>query len=214
MNKNRNNYAAVHLQPRKPEEPFIFDGEPTGFSLLNFWIWSGSDLLNNILRGQIAEYIVTQATGAEVPAIYSRWQSQDIMTLRGIKIEVKSAAYFQSWHQEGPSIIQFDIKKTRPWNNETNQRTKIPCRSAQVYVFCLLTNKCRDTINPLDLSQWKFYILPTTVIDSCLGDQETVGLSRLKELGSKVVNYDQIDDTISQVQCDYGLVSFQWVSYE
>ena len=209
MNRNRNNYTAVHLQPRKPKEPFIFDGEPAGFSLMDFWIWSGSDVLDNILRGQIAEYIVAQATGAEVPAIYSRWQSQDIMTSRGITIEVKSAAYFQSHHQDGPSKISFNIKKTRPWDNETNQREKTPRRSAQVYVFCLLANKDRSTIKPLDLSQWKFYILPTTVIDSSLGNQKSVGLSRLEELGAKIVNYDQIDDTILQVQCDYGLVSFQ-----
>ena len=209
MNRNRNNYTAVHLQPRKPKEPFIFDGEPAGFSLLDFWIWSGSDVLDNILRGQIAEYIVAQATGAEVSAIYSRWQSQDIMTSRGITIEVKSAAYFQSHHQDGPSKISFNIKKTRPWDNETNQREKTPRRSAQVYVFCLLANKDRSTIKPLDLSQWKFYILPTTVIDSSLGNQKSVGLSRLEELGAKIVNYDQIDDTILQVQCDYGLVSFQ-----
>ena len=96
---NSNNYAAVHLQPRQPEEPFIFDGEPAGFSLLCFWIWSGSNVLDNILRGQIAEYIVIQATGAEVPEIYSRWQSQDIMTPQGITIEVKSSAYFQAHHQ-------------------------------------------------------------------------------------------------------------------
>ncbi len=66
-----NQYTAVHLQPRQPEEPFIYDGKSTGFSLLDFWIWSGSNVLNNTLRGQIAEYIVTQATGAEVPAIRS-----------------------------------------------------------------------------------------------------------------------------------------------
>ena len=209
MNRNMNNYTAVHLQPRKPKEPFIFDGEPEKFLLLDFWIWSGSDVLDNILRGQIAEYIVIKATKSEVPAIYSRWQSQDIMTSRGITIEVKSAAYFQSHHQDVPSKISFNIKKTRPWDNETNQREKTPRRSAQVYVFCLLTNKDRNTINPLDLSQWKFYILPTTVIDSSLGNQKSVGLSRLEELGAKIVNYDQIDDTILQVQCDYGLVSFQ-----
>ena len=209
MNKNRNNYAAVHLQPRNPKEPFIFDREPKGFSLLDFWIWSGSNVLNNTLRGQIAEYIITKATGAKLPAIRIEWNSVDVITSQGISIEVKSAAYFQSWHQDEPSKISFDIKKTRPWDNETNQRAKTPCRSAQVYVFCLLTNKDRNTINPLDLSQWKFYILPTTVIDSCLGNQKTVGLSRLKKLGAKIVNYDQIDDTISQVQCDYGLVLFR-----
>ena len=191
-----NQYTAVHLQPRQPEEPFIYDGKSKGFLLLDFWIWSGSNVLNNTLRGQIAEYIVTQATGATVPAIRLEWESIDIMTPQGIKIEVKSTAYFQSWHQDKPSEIRFNIKKTRPWDNETNQRAKTPCRSAQVYVFCLLVNDDRDTINPLDLSQWKFYILPTTVIDSRLGDQKSVGISRLKELGAEIVNYDQIHDTI------------------
>ena len=206
---NRNNYTAVHLQPRQPKEPFIYNEKSAGFSLLNFWIWSGSNVLNNTLRGQIAEYIITKATGAKLPAIRVEWNSVDVITPKGIKIEVKSAAYFQSWHQDEPSKISFNIKKTRSWDNETNQYEKIPCRKAQIYVFCLLTNKDRNSIDPLDLSQWKFYILPTTVIDSCLGDQKTVGLSRLEELGAKIVNYDQIDDTISQVQCDYGLVSFQ-----
>ncbi len=191
-----NQYTAVHLQPRQPEEPFIYDGKSTGFSLLDFWIWSGSNVLNNTLRGQIAEYIVTQATGAEVPAIRVEWESVDIMTPRLIKIEVKSAAYFQSWHQDKPSEIKFNIKKTRPWDNETNQREKTPRRSAQVYVFCLLDNDDRDTINPLDLSQWKFYILPTAILDSRLGNQQTIRLSRLKELGAKIVDYDQIHDTI------------------
>lgn len=200
---NRNNYTAVHLQPRQPKEPFIYNGKSAGFSLLDFWIWLGSNVLNNTLRGQIAEYIVTQATGAEVPAIYVEWESVDIMTPQLIKIEVKSAAYFQSWHQDKPSKISFKIKKTRPWNNETNQREKTPRRSAHVYVFCLLANKDRNTINPLDLSQWKFYILPTTVINSRLGNQKTVGLSRLKELGAKIVNYNQIHDTILQMKCDY-----------
>ena len=191
-----NNYTAVHLQPRQPEEPFIFDGKQEKFSLLDFWIWSGSNVLNNTLRGQIAEYIVTKATGARVPAIRVEWNSIDVMTPQGISIEVKSAAYFQFWHQKKPSKISFDIKKTRSWDNKTGQDEKTPRRSAKVYVFCLLANDDRDTIDPLDLSQWKFYILPTTVIDSCLGDQKTIGLSRLKELGAEIVDYDQIHDTI------------------
>ena len=204
-----NNYTAVHLQPRQPEEPFIFDGEPEKFSLLDFWIWSGSNVLNNTLRGQIAEYIITQATKAEVPAIRVEWESVDIMTPEGISIEVKSAAYFQSWHQDKPSKISFKIKKTSSWDNETNQYEKTPCRKAQVYVFCLLTNKDRNTINPLDLSQWKFYILPTIILDSRLGDQKNIGLSRLEELGAEIVNYDQIHNTLLKVQNDYELVPFR-----
>ena len=195
-----NNYTAVHLQPRQPKEPFICNGEPKEFSLLDFWIWSGSNILNNTLRGQVAEYIVTQATGAKVPEIRVEWNSVDVMTPENISIEVKSAAYFQSWHQDEPSKISFNIKKTRPWDSETNQDEKTPRRSAQVYVFCLLDNKDRNTIDPLDLSQWKFYILPTSILDCRLGNQKSIALSRLEELGAKVVYYHQIHDTIQEVE--------------
>ncbi len=44
-----NEYTAVDLQPRQPEELFIYDGESRRFSLLDFWIWSGSNVLNNTL---------------------------------------------------------------------------------------------------------------------------------------------------------------------
>ena len=86
--RNMNNYAAVHLQPRNPKEPFIFDREPKGFSLLDFWIWSGSDVLNNTLRGQIAEYIITKATGARLPAIRVEWNSVDVMTPKGHEFHI------------------------------------------------------------------------------------------------------------------------------
>ena len=164
--------------------------------------WINLISLNNTLRGQIAEYIVTQATGAKVPEIRVEWNSVDVTTPEpeNISIEVKSAAYFQSWHQDEPSKISFNIKKTRPWDNETNQYEKTPRRSAQVYVFCLLDNKDRNTIDPLDLSQWKFYILPTSILDCRLGDQKSIALSRLEELGAKIVKYDQIHDTIQEVE--------------
>ena len=194
---DQNNYTALPAYPRDPTEPFIFHGESVGWTLLDFWTWAGSDLLDNILRSQIAEYIVTKATGATVPEVFLRWQSQDVMTAHGHRVEVKSSAYFQSHHQKnGPSKIKFNIAKTHPWDNKSDRRSEIPYRSAQVYVFCVLTTKDRDTINPLDLSQWKFYILPTTVIDSQLNNQREVYLSRLKKLNPKVVDYDQINDAI------------------
>ena len=114
MNKDkldRNNYTALQAKPRDPAQPFIFCGEEEEFTLLDFWIWSGSDLLENVLRSQLAEYIVTQATGATVPKVYSRWESQDILTSEGIYVEVKSSAYFQSSHQEGPTEINLVLKK-------------------------------------------------------------------------------------------------------
>jgi hypothetical protein len=40
---------------------FSFHGEDTGLSVVDFWSWAYSDLLNNTDRGVLAEYIVHSA---------------------------------------------------------------------------------------------------------------------------------------------------------
>ncbi len=182
-------------EPLKPETPFTRKGEPICFSILDFWVWAASDVLNNTLRGTVAEYIVSQATGACAP-VRVEWDTVDITTPKGIKIEVKSAAYLQSWHQERPSAISFGIAKKRPWDPETNQYGETRVRSADVYVFCLLAHRDGPTVKPLELTQWKFYILPTSTLDSSLGNQKTVSLSRLKKLGAVALDYDQIRNAV------------------
>ena len=182
-------------EPLQPETPFTHKGEPTSFSVLDFWVWAASDVLNNILRGTIAEYIVSQATGAYAP-VRVEWDPVDITTPAGIKIEVKSAAYLQSWHQDRLSAISFGVAKTLPWDPKTNQYGETRVRNADVYVFCVLAHLDDQTINPLELTQWEFYILPTSTLDSSLGDQKTVSLSRLKDLGAVTLGYDQIRNAV------------------
>ncbi len=188
-------------EPLKPETPFTHKGQPTSFLIQDFWIWAASDVLNNTLRGTVAEYIVGQATGACAP-VRIEWDPVDITTPGGIKIEVKSAAYLQSWRQKRPSVISFRIAKTRPWDWKANQYGETRVRSADVYVFCLLTHRDGRTIKPLELTQWKFYVLPTSALDSTLGDQKTVSLSRLKELGAVALGYDQIRNAILKAYGD------------
>ncbi|MEC4572858.1 hypothetical protein [Streptomyces virginiae] len=38
-------------------------------------------------------------------------------------------------------------------------------RRSDVYVFCLLEHLDKPTLDPLDLSQWAFHVLPTRVLD-------------------------------------------------
>lgn len=157
--------------------------------------------MNNTLRGTVAEYIVSQALEACTP-IRVEWNPVDITTPEGIKIEVKSAAYLQSWHQKRPSAISFDIEKKRPWDPKTNQYGETRVRSADVYVFCLLTPKDGRNVKPLDLTLWAFYVLPTSTLNSSLGDQKTVSLSRLKELGAEPLDYDQIRNAVLKAYGD------------
>ena len=188
--------AQLEPKPLQPETFFTHKGEPTPFSILDFWVWMASDVLNNTLRGMVAEYIVSQAMEACTP-VRVEWDPVDITTPEGIKIEVKSAAYLQSWHQDRPSAISFRIAKTLPWDPKTNQYGEKQVRNADVYVFCVLAHLDDQTIDPLELTQWEFYILPTSTLDFSLGDQKTVSLSRLKELGPWVaLGYDQIRNAV------------------
>ena len=54
------NLEAIKVEPKIGNESFSFEGRNLDFHLKDFWSWSQSDLLNNTLRGVLAEYIVRQ----------------------------------------------------------------------------------------------------------------------------------------------------------
>jgi hypothetical protein len=66
---------------------------------LEFWKWAFSDFLSNALRGVLAEFIVAKAMDC-TDVQRTEWDAYDVITSDGIKIEVKSSAYLQSWHLE------------------------------------------------------------------------------------------------------------------
>lgn len=79
------------------EEKLFYDNESLTFSLLDFWRWSVSDILSNATRGRLAEFIIATAVNIDIKQIRDEWGAFDLETPSGIKIEVKSAAYLQSW---------------------------------------------------------------------------------------------------------------------
>ena len=188
-------------EPLQPETFFTHKDKKTSFSVLDFWVWMASDVLNNTLRGMVAEYIVSQALEAGAP-VRVEWDPVDITTPEGIKIEVKSSAYLQSWHQNRPSAISFDIEKKKSQDPMKNPYGEKQVRSADVYVFCVLAHLDGQTVNPLELTQWEFYILPTSKLDFFLGNQKTVSLSRLKKLGAVALGYDQIRNAVLKAYGD------------
>ena len=112
------NLKEIKIEPKTGVEPFSFEGQKLDFKLTDFWSWSQSDLLNNTLRGILAEYIVRQDLGIEKPT-RTEWDTYDLETKDGIKIEIKSAAYLQSWKQTNLSKISFNIAPTKGWNSKT-----------------------------------------------------------------------------------------------
>ncbi len=175
-------------------EPFHIDGKNLNFDLLSFWQWSSSEILGNALRGVLAEYIVSKDIDCPYE-IREEWDAYDLLTPEGWKIEVKSASYIQSWEQNKFSNISFGIQPTIKWEND-GTRSKTVKRQADAYIFCLLAHKDQKTIEPLNLAQWEFYVLPTTILNERIGTQKSITLASLLKLEPKKCNFGEIKDEI------------------
>jgi hypothetical protein len=165
-------------------------GEPVGGNLLDFWRWSASDVVSNATRGVLAEYIVARALLIPTDGVRDEWDKCDLRTTEGITIQVKSAAFVQSWHQKKLSKITFDVKARRGWNAETNLQDKEAARHSEVYVFALLAHEEKRTVDALDISQWKFYVLPTRELNARQRSQHSIMLKALDALAGGHVAFD------------------------
>ena len=174
-------YHGPIAQPPKSGEEQIRDehGAPRG-NLLGFWRWAYSQTLDNALRGILAEYLVSLALGGPDRVARVEWDPYDLTTPDGIKVEVKSTAYLQSWAQERKSILAFNIPETFAWVPTTGKYAAARARQADVYVFCVFTAEDPNTADPLDMGQWEFYVAPTSRVNETLGGQKSVTLSSLK----------------------------------
>ena len=164
-------------------------------TLLNMWQWAYSDLIGNTERGIIAEYLVALACGIDVKPRIS-WDAYDMQLDNGIKIEVKSSGYLQTWKQKRYSKPMFNIPKTFAWDSLENVYETHAKRQADVYVFAVHSHKDIATINSLDTNQWEFYVLSTSVLNDKMGDKKQIGLNKLLELGTIGSNFNDLLSTI------------------
>jgi len=173
-------------------------GNRLDFDLLSFWQWTASDLVSNATRGIVAEYIVARALGMAEKGLRNEWAAFDLETTSGVKIEVKSAAYVQSWHQKRLSSITFMTPKTRAWDADTNTQSRETKRQADVYVFALLAHTDKTTIDPLNLDQWRFYVLPATILDKRTRSQHSITLKSLEKLCPSASTYTELPKAVEK----------------
>ena len=183
---------------RTGEEYFTFNNKKLSINVLSFWQWSSSDFLVNVLRGKLAEFIVASSIDLIVNQ-REEWDAYDLITEKGLKVEIKSSAYLQSWNQAKLSKIIFGIQPTVVWL-DNNQRSKTIKRQADIYVFCVLNHKDKKTVNPLNLNQWNFYIIDTKILNSERTNQKTITLSSLLELNPEKLDYSCLKDSIRRYE--------------
>ena len=192
FSQSKNPLDEIKFEMKSGHENFFSRNSNPSIDVLSFWQWSNSDLLTNTTRGILAEFLVASALDlTKEPRIV--WDNYDLIMESGVKIEVKSAAKYQTWKQNKSSIISFTIRKKYEWNDETGDFSQEKFRPAEIYVFCML----RET-EPLNLDNWDFYVLLTKDINDKLGDQKTISLTSLRNQFSELrkLRFDELQRAI------------------
>jgi hypothetical protein len=155
-------------------------------TVLDFWRWRYSDLINNATRGELAEFIVALSLGLPIDEPCDRWNKFDLLYHR-CRIQVKSAAYHQRWRQEAISKIVFQIGTSLGWDAATNKQDTVAARHADAYVLCLLAEKDRSLVDPMDWSQWLFWVVPVEFLAARKRSQHSITEKSLrKEVGNPI----------------------------
>ena len=170
----------------------------SGVRVIDYWAWAHSDLVDNIERGIFAEFLVHTAMN-EADNVRVNWNSCDVISPEGIRIEVKSSGYLQSWEQENLSAITFSVRPSHTWDPETNSFTEEYARQSDVYVFCLHKHTQQESMNILSLEQWTFFVLPTGVLNAKASTQKTITLNHLKTLGAVETDYYGLRETVINI---------------
>lgn len=165
-------------------------------TVLDFWRWADSDLMSNALRGRLAEYIVACALEID-DHLRQEWFKYDLLVPPDLSIEVKSASYVQAWKQDGPSKIIFGIQPTRGWDPDTAVYESEMKRHARVYVFALLGRQDSKKVDPLNLDEWRFFVMPASTLNARFRGQKTLGLSVLSGCCPAAVDFGGLRSAVT-----------------
>lgn len=175
-------------------ERFRNSERPLGLTLMDFWRWSESDLLNSLTRARLAEFIVASALGAHAEGPRDERSSLELVTPDGVEVRVRSGSFLKSFHQKELSKVAF-IPQVRPAHSCTASAHHA-ARRAHVYVFALLDHVERATVDPLDLDQWRFFVPPPSTLEALVLKQRALTVPTLDGLSMGSVAYEDLEAAV------------------
>src|SRR3989338_5105342 len=154
-------------------------------SVLDFWRYGFSNLNSNVLRGALAEFLVECALKEQNEIdVRNPWGDFDV-EYKGKKIEVKSCSYLQDWDQTKLSTILWSgLKaKTLYWSSAVGAFLKDQTKEykSDIYVLALLDHKETDTLDILNLDQWRFYVLSKATLEIISKNRSSVSIVLLQK---------------------------------
>jgi hypothetical protein len=180
-----------------PERFFNTSGSPATLSgktrtALDFWKWAYSDLMQNITRGYVAQYIVAWSLGIDGRP-NEPWLPFDLLAPNGKRIEVKSTAKVQAWESER-TIPKFSLGPTLYWTS--GGRSKEATWNADIYVLCYFHGTERNSEKIMDLDLWKFWVFKKESVLELLHGTKSIAVRALEKSGHKPGTAFQIRNAI------------------
>jgi hypothetical protein len=172
---------------------------PHDIRVSKFWEWGFSDLRLNIVRGILAEFLVREAVGDTQPERIA-WDNFDVLMPspshpNGIRIEVKSSGYWQSWPQRDKSRIGFSGLTARTWKEDGSYSVEREIR-ADVHVFAVHACTDPNDYRPLDVAQWDFYVLSADVVRNYAG--RSMSFATLRRYAPEPVPWGNLAEGVRQ----------------
>jgi hypothetical protein len=164
----------------------------------DFWQWGFSDLLQNVTRGILAEYIVAVLLGVDGKP-RKPWESFDLRLSDGRTIEIKTMSCLQAWTQKQLSRPLVDLSPKRYWSYDTNIMEKTPSLNADLYIICYFTAEDHSTANTLDLNQWEFFVLDKSTVKDILKKTKSISLKTLKNHNIQPLKAENLASEIAKV---------------
>lgn len=170
------------LQKMSGDEPFT--DTAICFKVQEFWAFALSDLITNMNRGHLAEFLVAKALGVadaqnEFISDATPWD----LDFEEKRIEVKSSSFCQRWQGDNyPSHSQpgFDIRKKHR-TEDRDRHPKPPTeRHSDIIVFALFAKEGDLKPNPLALNNWRFFVVPTKAVNEQMQEKQRISLTQLQ----------------------------------
>jgi len=173
-----------HKGTRAEPEDCVIGLEAEQTKVKDFWRWAFSDFCDDALKGDYAEWLVSILLGVRTER-RRYWANTDLVSQPGVRIEVKSSSYWQSWklwEETGkPKCVKVagdkERRRIRFAGLKVGDAVGNVGYKSDLYVFAFQAQRDPSLWNAFDLSQWEFYMLTK---------------QELEEIGAKSLSLDMV----------------------
>jgi hypothetical protein len=173
---------SLNIVRKSGNEPFVTGSMPLPYTLLDFWRWGTSDLLDKRTLNKLAEFIVAKTLEILTDQVRNDSGPNAMVTPGGLRVKVRAGSFLRRRKKLGASEVQFPISDLLSWSPWTVDEHP---RHADIYIFAVLSYKNRRNLDPLNLDQWRFYVFTARFLKEM--NEPFISLETIHSLGREPI---------------------------